>query len=99
MARSNKTTTKRIGIFLLIAVFGIAGLLPGWTLVNRVNSDEYWSVIYPELVQVDSGILDSMINDVESNNYRIYSILIIKDGFLIKEWYQIPYDKDIIFKR
>ena len=98
MSRSNKTALKKIGIPLLIAVFGIASILPVWTLVNRVDSDEYWSGIYPELVQMDSSVLDNMINDVESNNYRVYSILIIKNGFLVKEWYQIPYDKDYLFR-
>jgi len=89
---------KKVGIPLLIAVCGIAGIIPVWSLINRVNSDEYWSEIYPELVQMDSSVLDAMINDVESNNYRVYSILIIKNGFLVKEWYQTTYDKDNIFR-
>ena len=98
MSRSNKTAVKKIGIPLLIAVFAIAGILPVWTLVNRANSDEYWSAITPELVQMDSSVLDNMISDVESNDYRVYSIVIIKNGFLVKEWYQIPYDKDYLFR-
>ena len=98
MFRSNKTAMRKIGILLLIAVFGIAGILPVWTLINRVNSDEYWSTIYPELVQMDSSVLDNMINDVESNDYRVYSILIVKNGFLVKEWYQTPFDKDYLFR-
>jgi len=98
MSRSNKTTMRKIGISLLIAIFGIAGILPVWTLINRVNSDEYWSAIHPELVQMDSNVLDSMINDVESNDYRVYSILVIKNGFLVKEWYETPFGKDSIFR-
>ncbi len=98
MSRSNKTVVQKIGIPLIIAVFGIAGIFPIWTLINRVNSDEYWHAIYPELVQMDSSVLDNMIIDVESNDYRVYSILIIKNGFLVKEWYQIQYDKDNIFR-
>ena len=98
MSRLNKTTMKKIGIPLLIVVCGIAGILPVWTLINRVNSDEYWCAIYPELVQMDSNVLDNMINDVESNDYNVYSILIVKNGFLVKEWYQRPFNKDSIFR-
>jgi len=98
MSRSNKTTIRKIGIPVLIVVFGIAGILPVWHLINKVNSDEYWSAIYPELVQMDSNVLDSMINDVESNDYRVYSILVIKNGFLVKEWYETPFNKDSIFR-
>jgi CubicO group peptidase (beta-lactamase class C family) len=98
MSRSNKTVMRKIGIPLLFVVFGIAGILPVWPLINRVESDEYWSTIYPELVQMDSSVLDSMINDVESNDFRIYSILIIKNGYIVKEWYQIQYDKDYLFR-
>ena len=98
MSRSHKIIMKKVGIPLLIAVCGIAGILPVWALINRVNSDEYWSEIHPELVQMDSSVLDNMIEDVESNNYRVYSIVIIRNGFLVKEWYQLPYDKDDIFR-
>ena len=94
MSRSNKKTIRKIGIPLLIVVFAIAGIFPVWPLINRVNSDEYWSAIYPELVQMDSSVLDSMINDVESNDYSVYSIVIIKNGFLVKEWYETPFGKD-----
>ena len=98
MSRSQKITMKKVGIPLLIAVCGIAGILPVWPLINRVNSDEYWSEIHPELIRMDSSVLDNMIEDVESNNYRVYSIVIIRNGFLVKEWYQIPYDKNNIFQ-
>ena len=97
MSRSNKTTMRKIGIPLLIAVLGIAGIFPVWPLINKVNSDEYWSTIYPELVRMDSNLLDSMITDVESNDYNVYSILIVKNGYLVKEWYQRPFNKDSIF--
>ena len=98
MSRSNKTITRIIGISLLIVVLGIAGILPIWSLIKRLNSDEYWSEIYPELVQMDSNILESMISDVESNYYGVYSILVIKNGFLVKEWYQSSYNKDYLFR-
>ncbi|MHA1477905.1 MAG: serine hydrolase domain-containing protein [Promethearchaeota archaeon] len=98
MSRSNKKTIRKIGIPLLIVVLGIAGIFPVWPLINRVNSDEYWSTIHPELVQMDSSSLDNMINDVESNDYSVYSIVIIKNGFLVKEWYQRPFNKDSIFR-
>jgi len=96
--RTNKTFFKKVGILLLIIVFGVAAILPGWALFNRVNSDEYWSNIYPEFVQMDSSVLDNMIYDVENHNYQVYSILIIKNGYIVKEWYYNPFDKDYIFR-
>jgi CubicO group peptidase (beta-lactamase class C family) len=98
MPKSNKFTMGKIGISILIAVFGIAGILPVWPLVNRIYSNEYWTSIHPELVQMDSNILDSMIDDVENNYYAVYSILVIKNGFLVKEWYQNSFDKESLFR-
>jgi CubicO group peptidase (beta-lactamase class C family) len=98
MPRSNKITLKNISIIFLIAFFGIAGILPVWPLINRVNSDEFWSVIYPEFVQMNSRVLDDMIEDVESSTYGVYSILVVKNGFIAKEWYESSFDKDHLFR-
>ncbi|MFX0011429.1 MAG: serine hydrolase domain-containing protein [Candidatus Hermodarchaeota archaeon] len=98
MNRSNQIIIRKIELSILIAIFGIAGILPVWALINRVNSDEYWSTIFPELVQMDSSVLDRMIRDVENNNYGVYSIFIVKNGYLVKEWYQSSFDKDYLFR-
>lgn len=98
MSRSNNEVMKKIGISLLIAIFGISVIFPTWPFINRIYSDEYWSSIHPELVQMDSSVLGSMIYDVENNYYAVYSIIIVKNGFLVKEWYRIPYDKDELFR-
>lgn len=98
MPRKSKTLLKKVGIPILIVIFGVASLLPGSILINKINSDEYWSTIVPEFVRMDSSVLDQMINDVESNDYRVYSIVIIRNGFLVKEWYDSYFDRDYIFR-
>ena len=82
MSRENRKTFLKISIPLLAIIFGTAGILPGGLLIIRLNLDEYWTNITPKLVQMDSELLDDMINDVEINDYNVYSIIIIRNGFI-----------------
>jgi CubicO group peptidase (beta-lactamase class C family) len=98
MPRTDKTAIRKIGILLLVITMGIGGILPGALLIIRLNSGEYWTNISPELVRMDSSILDNMIDDVENNYYGVYSILVIRNGFIVKEWYDQFADKDYLFR-
>ncbi|MFX0037246.1 MAG: serine hydrolase domain-containing protein [Candidatus Hermodarchaeota archaeon] len=98
MPRINKTIFRKLGIPFLVITLGVAGILPGWLLIVRLNSVEYWTKISPEFVRMDSGILDNMINHVENHEYDVYSILVIKNGFIVKEWYDKLFHKDFLFR-
>ena len=98
MLRKIKNNSKRISLIILVLILGTAGILPGWLLITRMNSDEYWTTIIPELVRMDSHKLDAMIDDVEYNDYNIYSIIVIRYGFIVTEWYQDSYDKNSLFE-
>ncbi|MDX1798331.1 MAG: hypothetical protein R3255_06755, partial [Candidatus Lokiarchaeia archaeon] len=74
MSRLNKKRLLRISIPFLAIIFGAAGILPGVLLTTRLNLGEYWTIITPELVQMDSEVLGNMINDVETHDYNVYSI-------------------------
>ncbi len=98
MSRTNKSVLRKIGLPLLIVAFGAAGVIPGALLILRINSNEYWMNIAPELVRMDSSVLDNMIYDVENTYYAVYSILVIRNGFIVKEWYDIFASQDYLFR-
>ncbi len=98
MSRTGKSTLRKIGLPLIIIAFGTAGVLPGALIIFRINSNEYWTGISPELVRMDSSVLNDMIFDVENNNYLVYSILVIRNGFIVKEWYDIFAHQDYLFR-
>ncbi|MFX0023345.1 MAG: serine hydrolase domain-containing protein [Candidatus Hermodarchaeota archaeon] len=98
MSRTNKSGIRKIGLPLLIITFGLAAGFPGALLIFRINSDEYWTIITPELVRMDSSVLDNMIFDVENNYYGVYSILVIRNGFIVKEWYDIFASREYLFR-
>ena len=98
MSRLKITPIRKIGILLLVIAMCTAGILPGALLIIRIKSDEYWTNISPELVRMDSSILDNMINEVENNYYGVYSILVMRNGFIVKEWYSGFSHEDYLFR-
>ncbi|MFX1470551.1 MAG: serine hydrolase domain-containing protein [Promethearchaeota archaeon] len=98
MSRKSKKKLVRISLPFLALILGTAGILPAFLLITRLNSDEYWTTITPELVRMDSDVLDAMIHDVENNDYYIDSILVIRNGFIVAEWYEDPFNKNSIFE-
>jgi len=98
MSRKSKNKFLRISVPFVALILGTAGILPGWLLITRLNSGEYWTSITPELVRMDSKALDDMINDVENHDYNVYSIIIIRDGFIVTEWYEESYGKNSLFR-
>ncbi|MFX1328144.1 MAG: serine hydrolase domain-containing protein [Promethearchaeota archaeon] len=98
MPRAYKTIFRKLGIPLLVITLGVAAILPGWLLIIRLNSDEYWTTISPELVRMDSSVLDNMIDNVEDHEYEVYSILVIRNGFIVKEWYEQLFQEDSLFR-
>jgi len=93
MSRKSKNKFVRISLPFLALILGTAGILPGWLLITRLNSDEYWTTITPELVGMNSDVLDDMIQDVENNDYNIDSIIVIRNGFIVTEWYEDYFNK------
>ncbi|MHA2037973.1 MAG: serine hydrolase domain-containing protein [Promethearchaeota archaeon] len=98
MSRKDKDRFKQISLPIIILILGIGGVLPGWILLTRLNSQEYWTTIIPELVQMDSDVLSDMIDDVENQNYFVYSIIVIRNGFIVTEWYSQFTDRDYNFR-
>ncbi len=98
MSRKDKNRFKQISLPLIVLILGTGGILPGWILITRLNSQEHWTTIIPELVQMDSDVLTDMINDVENQNYFVYSIIVIRNGFIVTEWYHQFANKEYNFR-
>ncbi len=98
MSRKSKNKFLRISLPFIALILGTAGILPGWLLIIRLNSGEYWTTITPELVRMDSEALDDMIHDVENQDYNVYSIIVIRYGFIVSEWYEEYYSKNSLFR-
>jgi len=97
MSRISKKKSVQISLLFLALILGTAGILPGWLLITRLNSNEYWTTITPELVRMDSDVLEDMIHNVENNDYNFDSIIIIRNGFIVTEWYEDYYNKNSLF--
>lgn len=52
-----------------------------------------WPLSTPEVQGLDFGIFENAIREVMKMPY-VYSLLVIKNGFLINEWYNTHQDKD-----
>ena len=53
-----------------------------------------WQTQDPESQNVDAALLDALITHIKNNYFSVHSVLIIKNGYLIKEKYFRYYDKD-----
>lgn len=98
MPRVSKAKAIILVIFFLGIIVGTTLIIPEWFLLNRSNSNDYWKSVSPELVGMDSIILDNMIYDVENNDYEVYSILVIRNGSIVIEWYDRFFHKDYLFR-
>lgn len=96
MPRVRRTKVIISVMSILGIILGAVFIIPGW--FHKDKSNEYWAYISPELVGMDSQILDNMIYDVEINSYNVYSILVIRNGFIVNEWYARFFHKDYLFR-
>lgn len=94
----SRKTLFSLSIPILIIILSMAFLVPWWILETSNNSTHYWKKIAPERVEMDSGLLNSMVDYLESENHDIHSVVIIRDGFIVTEWYASGYKINTLFK-
>lgn len=63
--------------------------------VNHWPSDD-WVYLKPEVLGVDSDMLQDMIDDIMGSGFAVDSVLVVKDGYLVTEWYFNDYGNDIL---
>ena len=86
------------GIPILIMILSIALLLPVWMFNENTNAGNYWKTTAPQDVDMRSDTLNGMIDYLESENHDIYSVVIIRNGFIVTEWYASGYNSNSMFK-
>jgi CubicO group peptidase (beta-lactamase class C family) len=85
----------------LVVIFLLAGYLSGsCTKMPALQADtEYWPTgawqsTTPEEQGVDSALLAQLFETIEQKDYRLHSLLIVRNGYLVAEAYWHPYGPD-----
>jgi len=91
---------------LTLAILAIMVLLAGCSQVERtqepvlpqITEGEWptggWQKSTPESQGMDSGVLIAMLETVQSQNYNIDSIMVIRNGYLVLDAALYPYTQD-----
>jgi CubicO group peptidase (beta-lactamase class C family) len=58
-------------------------------------ADSFWETSTPEEQGLKSSLLADMLKEIQNNELRIRSVIIIRNGHLVLESYVHPYDKSI----
>ncbi len=82
----------------MIVIILIGFLLPVWIFNESANSGTYWKTAAPQDVDMSSDTLNGMIDYLGSENHDIYSVIIIRNGFIVTEWYASGYNFNSLFK-
>ncbi len=87
-----------ICLVLLLVMQGCQGLSP--VKQAKIPKPEYWpneewKTSTPEQQGMVSGKLVEMLQAVQSENIRLHSVLIIRNGYIVLEAYYPPYAPDI----
>ena len=96
--KNNRKIIIGISIPVMIVIIIIGFLLPIWIFNEKTNADPYWKTATPQDVDMRSDILNGMIDYLKSENHDIFSVIIIRNGFIVKEWYASGYNINSLFK-
>ena len=96
--KNNRKIVIGIGIPVIIIIIIIGFLLPIWNFNEEPNPDTYWKTATPIEVNMRSEKLNAMINYLEREIHDIFSVVIIRNGFIVKEWYTYGYNSNSLFK-
>ncbi len=86
---------KAEAIVLIILLILIKGLISGQDDSSYYPGDT-WRTSTAEAQGMDSGYLVKMMDDIQSNNLNIHSMIIIRHGYVVMEAYREPFGKDNI---
>jgi CubicO group peptidase (beta-lactamase class C family) len=85
-------------VFLALMI-GMAACAPLKSMAVQVPEPDYWPTegwqsSTPEAQGMDSAQLANMLEDIASKETNIYSVLVIRNGYLVTEAYFHPYTRD-----
>ena len=55
-----------------------------------------WRFVKPEATGLDGYMLQGMVDDVIGSDFAVDSVLVVKDGYLVQEWYFNDYGNDVL---
>ncbi len=87
-----------VGFFLALTLL-VSGCSSSKSLSVQVPEPDYWPTAgwkssTPEAQGMDSALLAKMLEEISSNNTRIHSLLVIRNGYMLAEAYFHPYQRD-----
>jgi CubicO group peptidase (beta-lactamase class C family) len=90
---------KTLLCVFLALMTGMAACAPSKSVSVQVPEPDYWPTegwqsSTPEAQSMDSAQLADMLEDISSKETNIYSILVIRNGYLVTEAYFPPYTRD-----
>jgi len=94
-----KTGNQRIGMRPMIILLGVA-LLAGCGGREKQTVEppkDGWPAAVPETQGVDSALLLDMLRAIHEENIQIRSIIAVRHGRLVLEFYRYPYGRDVTF--
>ena len=57
---------------------------------------EEWRFVKPEILGLDGYVLQGMVEDIIESGFAVDSVLLVKDGYLVQEWYFRDYGNDVL---
>jgi hypothetical protein len=87
-----------ICLFLAFAAL-LAGCSSPKSISVQVPEPDYWPTegwqsSTPEAQGMDSNLLAQMLEEINTNETNIHSVLVIRNGYLVTEAYFQPYTRD-----
>jgi len=84
--------------YLLTKVLTHFGTTPP-TTPRRLESywpTEGWRYVKPDVLVLDGYVLQGMVDDIMDSGLAVDSVLVVKDGYLVQEWYFNEYGNDVL---
>lgn len=86
---------KLLTLILALSVL-LAACAPAQSISSRVPEPDYWPTAgwqssTPEAQGMDSDLLAKMLEDISAEQSKIYSVLVVRNGYLVTEAYFHPY--------
>jgi CubicO group peptidase (beta-lactamase class C family) len=57
---------------------------------------EDWRYVKPDVTGLDGYVLQGMVDEIMDSGLAVDSVLVVKDGYLVQEWYFNDYGNDVL---
>ena len=96
MNRYNKINKSLFGLLFVLTFILNCNPQKPVEKEQKSNKETFWETSTPEEQGLNSSLLFDMLEEIQDNELRIRSVIIIKNGYLVLESYIHPYDNSIL---